>query len=177
MVVVRLMILVGVMFLIAGPRVAGAQDGSGSSICPEPVSVCNPLSMAPSTEPDCPPGHHCTCVPSCPGCKDCGSFVCVADEPRVCPECRSACDCDPGLGCIDGRCIAGFAPVYCCEGEVCPAGQQCQHLSGEMDLCGKPCLDPLWLCSGESLSTQCGPGRVCSCTASCPFCEDCATPG
>lgn len=50
--------------------------------------------------------------------------------------CTTACDCSPGLGCVSGKCISGFVPVYCCEGATCPAGQQCQHgADGTMSKC------------------------------------------
>ncbi|MFQ5514050.1 MAG: hypothetical protein ACE5FG_06380 [Myxococcota bacterium] len=162
-----------------------------SPVCPAPISTCRileidpnlPLPLDPSlASPEvlpiplipCPPGYECVCVPSCPRCDDCAAQVCV--EAKA--ECRTACDCPPGLGCFDGRCIAGFAPVYCCDSDVCPAGQQCQHRDGSMGRCKPPCVDELWLCDptlGPS-GDGCGPDRVCSCTASCPFCEDCGPP-
>ncbi len=50
--------------------------------------------------------------------------------------CTTACDCSPGLGCVSGKCISGFVPVYCCEGATCPTGQQCQHgADGTMSKC------------------------------------------
>ncbi len=92
-------------------------------------------------------------------------------EPQ--PECRTACDCEPGLGCFGGQCIAGFAPVFCCEGNVCPTGNQCQHANGRMDRCDETCVEQAWLCDDATSDRGCGHGRVCSCTASCPDCEDC----
>lgn len=118
----------------------------------------------------------------------CESDVCPAGEQCQsgrtgelgrCPErpireCRTACDCPPGLGCFEGRCIAGFAPVFCCDGDVCPAGQQCQHRDGSMARCASRCIDHAWLCGeDDDGSRNCGDDRVCSCTASCPDCEDC----
>lgn len=169
---------------------------------------------------ECPEGYACVCVPSCPDCRDCATRVCVAVETAChsacdcppgmgcadgtcrrtnapvyccdgeeCPagarcedrlgqhgvcqrECRTACDCDPGLGCFEGQCIAGVAPVFCCEGEQCPAGDQCQHRDGRMDRCEEKCVDQAWLCD-ETAERRCGDGRVCACSASCPDCEDC----
>lgn len=117
----------------------------------------------------CPDGHTCVCVPSCPNCRDCAAQVCVPTEKR---ECRTACDCEPGLGCFDGKCIAGFAPVFCCDGEYCPAGEQCQHRDGAMDRCDRPCVDQAWLCDLDG-ERRCGDGRVCTCSSSCPECLDC----
>ena len=66
-------------------------------------------------------------------CDDCNAQVCVRSKPS---ECRTACDCEPGLGCFDGQCIAGFAPVYCCDSDVCPMGEQCQAMDGTRGRCG-----------------------------------------
>lgn len=135
--------------------------------CPAPVSTCgdDTASMA-----DCPQGFRCTCVPSCPNCRDCAARVCIADPVR---QCRTACDCDPGLGCFDGQCIAGFAPVYCCDGRQCPVGEQCQHPDESMDRCGAVCTAHVWRCEAAGQNDACTDGRICSCTASCPLCEDC----
>jgi hypothetical protein len=35
------------------------------------------------------------------------------------------------------------------------------------------CIDQLWRCDAPGQRDGCGPDRFCSCTASCPFCEDC----
>lgn len=109
-------------------------------VCEPPISTCRTLPEAASEVPLagelCPPGATCICVPSCPECDDCAASVCVPEQRS---ECRSACDCAPGLGCFDGRCIAGitqrFAPVFCCDGGTCPTGQLCQERGGEMGRC------------------------------------------
>jgi hypothetical protein len=264
--------------LLAGRWAAPASAQEGA-VCAPPISVCQPLSARPDIAGGCPDGYQCTCVPSCPNCRDCAVRVCV---PASAPECRTACDCEPGLGCFDNRCLAGFAPVYCCEGDKCPAGQQCQHENGErdtcagapecrtacdcepglgcfegqciagvdpvyccesdrcpageacqhrsgerdvcrkaecrtacdcepglgcfegqclagivpvfccegdqcpagdqcqhrdgrMDRCEQSCVEQAWLCSDDPNDPNrgCGDGRICSCTASCPQCEDC----
>ncbi len=117
--------------------------GIDEPVCEPPISTCEfgptldanaPVSW-PFPPDNCPLGHACVCVPSCPECDDCAAQVCVPEPGR---ECRTACDCPTGLGCFDGQCIAGFAPVYCCEADICPAGQQCQHLDGAMDRCEDP---------------------------------------
>lgn len=175
-----------VLTLLASLLVSGvslAQDATEaleSGICPAPISICRDFPF-PSLQPfdapilPCPPGSVCTCVPSCPGCRDCAVQVCV---PRGGPECRTACDCEPGLGCFAGRCIPGIAPVFCCDSNVCPIGQICQHRDGQMDRCGGVCFDDVWLCdpTAASTSSRCGDDRVCACTASCPFCLDCGPP-
>ncbi|MCH6561606.1 MAG: hypothetical protein IH800_04190 [Myxococcales bacterium] len=170
-----------VLLLASGPALAQEwTDELVDGICPAPISLCGPLSdtrLAPSTAPIsvCPAGSVCSCVPSCPACDDCPVQVCVSHGG---PECRTACDCEPGLGCFDGRCIAGFAPVFCCDADVCPAGHSCQHRNGRMDRCPDICVDHVWLCDPtSSLPNQgCGDDRSCSCTASCPFCLDCGPP-
>ncbi len=136
---------------------------------------------------DCEPGLGCfdgQCIAGVAPVFCCEGDVCPAgqqcqhengrmDRCQPEPECRTACDCAPGLGCFDGQCIAGIAPVYCCEGDVCPADQQCQHRDGRMDRCDGQCIDHAWLCSNDSPNRNCGDDRVCKCTASCPTCEDC----
>jgi hypothetical protein len=51
----------------------------------------------------------------------------------------------------------------------------CQNRDGTRGRCGGVCVDELWLCEkSDRFSTlECGEGRVCACTTSCPFCEDC----
>ncbi len=166
---------------------AQADSALAQEVCEPPISTCRtgpiPLDAAASLEgltarpvpipPLCPGGYECACVPSCPACDDCAVQVCVrAPEPE--PECKTACDCEPGLGCFEGQCIAGFAPVYCCDSDVCPAGNQCQHRDGRMDRCEEVCVDQVWTCDHPGSSDRaCGDDRRCSCLASCPFCEDC----
>ena len=139
---------------------------------------------------DCAPGLGCfdgQCIAGVAPVYCCESDECPAGEQcqsgrtgemgRCEPEreCRTACDCEPGLGCFDGQCIAGFAPVFCCEGDVCPAGQQCQHETGRMDRCERDCVEHAWLCNDDDPTglRGCREGRECKCTASCPLCEDC----
>ncbi|MGH7788108.1 MAG: hypothetical protein ACRERC_14645 [Candidatus Binatia bacterium] len=192
-----------------------ADLGRGEPLCPAPVSTCKSDDAA-----SCPAGYRCACVPSCPACRDCDAQVCVPELSRQCrtacdcppglgceaercvagtapvfccesercplgqpcqhgdgradrcgQQCRTACDCEPGVGCFDGQCIAGFAPVYCCDGAECPADQQCQHRDGRHDRCGQACLNQVWRC--DTAGGSCGADRTCSCSASCPTCEDC----
>jgi len=117
-------------------------------VCEPPISLCGrgPLAFDPAHRPHdsasvsraCPFGYECTCVPSCPACADCPVQVCVPGDQ---PECRTACDCEPGLGCFEGSCIAGFAPVYCCDSDTCPTGAQCQRRDGRMDQCSARCVE------------------------------------
>ncbi len=119
------------------------------AVCEPPISVCRlPFEAKLSTDlrpdilpPVCPDGFRCECVPSCPTCKDCAARVCIPGKPL---ECRTACDCEPGLGCFNGQCIAGvasdpdFAPVFCCDDDRCPPGQLCQDRHGNFDRCFDP---------------------------------------
>lgn len=196
----------------------GVEPQAGELICPAPISTCQ-LS-AERDDGGCPSGYRCACVPSCPTCTDCASQVCVADVVKECrtacdcspgltcedgrciagaaplfccessrcprgqqcqhadgsadecgPRCRSACDCDAGLACVDGQCISAFVPVFCCEDEACPTGRPCDHRDGRRDRCGQGCLSHAWRC--DAPGAACGDGRTCSCSASCPDCEDC----
>lgn len=159
-----------VVWALLGLILFSPGSGWAQEACEPPVSICRPP-LLPHLGPGipehvCPPGSTCRCVPSCPICLDCAVGVCVLDGR---PECQTACDCPPGLGCFQGKCVAGFAPVFCCEGRECPAGQQCQHGDGRNGRCADECTE-VWMCPAD---LQCGPGRVCSCTASCPLCQDC----
>lgn len=215
--VVRLALALVVTVVGLVPAVRAAEPAKADLICPAPISTCQEQADAPAK---CPTGYRCACVPSCPTCRDCAAQVCV---PELSKHCRTACDCSPGLMCDDGRCIAGFAPVFCCESDRCPVGQQCQHRDGRLDRCGQQCqtacdcepglgcfdgqciagVAPVFCCEGDQcvLGQQCqhrdgrqdrcgqacptqawrcdNPGgaceqdRVCACTASCPDCEDC----
>jgi len=120
------------IFVVVGD---GSSAHATDATCPPPLMTCTNSTNGGA----CPTGYDCTCVPSCPNCRDCPARVCVAAADE---KCRTACDCEPGLGCFDGQCIAGFAPVYCCDSATCPSGEQCQHRSGEMDRCSNPtCAD------------------------------------
>jgi len=124
-----LLIVAALCFLLLPATAVFAGDDPSDQMCPAPVAVCQ---NADGNTDGCPAGYDCRCVPSCPNCRDCAARVCVASSE---PQCRTACDCEPGLGCFDNRCIAGFAPVFCCESDECPAGQQCQHRDGRHDRC------------------------------------------
>ncbi len=118
------------------------------SICEPPISTCgfgltlsdSLTSSHPVSRDDCPLGYSCACVPSCEECDDCDAQVCLPDPTR---ECNTACDCEPGLACLDGRCIVGFAPVFCCDADICPADQQCQRRTGEWERCERDPGDPM----------------------------------
>lgn len=151
-------VLVFAIFAIAvighsGSALAGPDDASFDSFdrltCEPPLQTCEFLDSLFDNErahlgtpaDTCPRQYSCQCVPSCPSCRDCAAQICLRDPSR---ECTTACDCSPGLGCFGGRCIAGFAPVFCCDPEffpigppqdTCPAGQQCQHRDGSFDTC------------------------------------------
>ena len=116
-------------------------------VCEPPISTCSfgpeagsLTSSLPGLRDDCPLGFSCACVPSCEDCDDCDAQVCIPDPSR---ECKTACDCNPGLGCFDGRCIAGFAPVFCCDSDTCPADQPCQRRNGAWERCEADPGDPM----------------------------------
>ncbi len=56
-------------------------------------------------------------------------------------RCRVNCDCDQGLMCVTGRCIAGVRPTYCCDTAGCPAGESCTDSSGTAGTCPAPATD------------------------------------
>lgn len=51
--------------------------------------------------------------------------------------CESPCDCPQGMDCQMGSmlCIPGPFPVYCCENEGCPEGEQCISEEGGYGVC------------------------------------------
>ncbi len=142
-----LFLAVFILFAPSGAALAQdvlAEDGIfDRPICEPPISTCrfgpdihdSLTSTVPVPQDSCPLGFSCTCVPSCPECDDCDAQVCVPDPSR---QCETACDCRPGLGCFDNRCIAGFAPVYCCDSDICPTNEQCQARNGEHSRCEDP---------------------------------------
>ncbi len=106
-----------ILMLTGSGATASEPTFSSSNVCPLPISTCQlkpgPLDISDSVPffaPECPEGYECACVPSCPLCKDCAAQVCVRAKSA---ECKTACDCKPGIGCFNERCIPGFAPVYC----------------------------------------------------------------
>ena len=66
--------------------------------------------------------------------------------------CRSACDCTPGMACLEGVCNAMNDPVYCCEESFCPPDEVCETPSGVRDFC------PV---DGCQSACDCQPGLSC----------------
>jgi hypothetical protein len=61
--------------------------------------------------------------------------VCGVSIPN---QCETACDCTPGMRCIDGECIAGNDPIYCCGQDPCPLDARCQESTGgPLRLCAR----------------------------------------
>ncbi len=146
------------------------------------TQVCVPVEIACHSACDCPDGMGCErgyCSADAELTYCCEDERCPAGEKcqnpngeiDVCQrECRTACDCEPGLGCFDGECIAGIAPVYCCEGDVCPTDQQCQHETGRTDRCEND--DPM--CRKRLQTSQRRIRRVVEKTRPCRADDECA---
>lgn len=51
--------------------------------------------------------------------------------------CENPCDCPQGMDCQLGSqlCIPGPFPVYCCDNEGCPEGEQCRTEEGGYGVC------------------------------------------
>lgn len=114
----------------------------------------------------CPAGQACVSIKG-------GKAVCGAAGAA----CNSACDCVPGLGCINGQCTKLTNPVYCCENtKECPAGAACETKAGVQQTC--PSVGPRTcqtFCDCEQGETcekgQCLRGRTpvyCCAKAGCP---------
>jgi hypothetical protein len=51
--------------------------------------------------------------------------------------CKTACDCQAGLACLQNKCIQSMlGNLYCCESTNCPQGSFCQSTSGGFGMCG-----------------------------------------
>ena len=114
---------------------------------------------------DCPPGlgcvsNSCTVSPTPIYC--CGSNACPPGETCQttdgvwdrCSEssCATACDCDPGLGCIAGQCALGDYPLFCCDQGSCPNNMACENRQGIRGMC---------------------PARACTTACDCPSGQRC----
>jgi len=82
-------------------------------------------------------------------------------SPTPTPQCMTACDCPAGQFCDWGQCRTGTAPVYCCDTDPCPDGEQCQQRDGRRSSCG--CLPtPTPTPQGEcETACDCPPGLLC----------------
>jgi filamentous hemagglutinin len=49
--------------------------------------------------------------------------------------CTTACDCQAGQACFNGRCTAAGQPIYCCSSANCPARAICQNSGGSFGQC------------------------------------------
>ncbi len=52
--------------------------------------------------------------------------------------CNHTCDCNPGMACLAGVCTLQDEPVYCCEGNFCPATQRCESRTTSTTMCPSP---------------------------------------
>ena len=62
----------------------------------------------------------------------------VLDSGGLGATCTTACDCQPGLGCLNKVCTQGNVDIYCCTGSPCPAGAGCQATDQSYALCSGP---------------------------------------
>ena len=139
----------------------------------------------PVVEPTCLEGqerrHTCPDGSEVPWCKcENGRWACVADPSIACktPVCTGHCDCPQGMMCAaGGLCVAGKAPVYCCDRKGCPSGQPCYHRDGSQGTCGKaqvcktatdctgpltaPCPGAHWACENGACVQKCGTPTTC----------------
>ena len=148
-------------------------------------------------------GQECQTACDCSNGLACQAGLCVAlDEPVYCcdgsfcpPEqscetaegrmalcaeqgCQTACDCTPGLSCLQGRCQLDVEPMYCCDQGSCPSGMSCQTQAGRGGLCpsvecmsacdcsgGERCSDGLCTLGDEPMfccnSSVCPSGQLC----------------
>src|SRR4051794_23319916 len=71
---------------------------------------------------------------------DTADLAMPAPEPDLGPEgaaCTTACDCQTGLGCLQGKCMGSqLGMLYCCESKTCPTGGYCPSQSGQYAMGG-----------------------------------------
>jgi hypothetical protein len=90
-------------------------------------------------------------------------------------KCMTACDCQPGLACLQGICTkSALGPLYCCDG-MCPPNGFCQKSSGGFGFCPGTSFDFGFSFpdgGGGSLCSQipCSDNQVCQ-AFSCGFCN------
>ncbi len=95
--------------------------------------------------------------------------------------CRTACDCEGGLDCLNGRCTFAGNFVFCCSSATCPQGQNCVNEQGEFGQCpSQPCTtacdctpglscvngtcansNQLMFCCNSNLPNSCPSGQAC----------------
>lgn len=98
------------------------------------------------------------------------------------PLCQQTCDCDQGLGCINGFCSKSDTPVYCCEKAGCQPGSVCDSLRGGTGTCGgegAACTSACDCIAGLScINGQCTKSSVpiyCCDSNTCPTGQACET--
>jgi hypothetical protein len=64
--------------------------------------------------------------------------------------CSTACDCQPGLSCYNGKCGTGGMAYYCCTATMCPNGSTCQDDTGKISTCGGGTSTPVDMAVGSS---------------------------
>jgi len=113
---------------------------------------------------DCPTGSACEgglCVTALEAVFCCDRSPCPEGAPcersqgsSTCEAgCQSACDCWRGQACIEGRCQDDPAgPTYCCDRDLCPQGERCEHDDQSEGLC------PVRACVG---ACDCPTGQAC----------------
>jgi hypothetical protein len=64
-----------------------------------------------------------------------GADLVATDMGGIGAPCTTACDCTPGLGCLNNQCAQGTTDVYCCNGADCPPGAACQGSDQSFGTC------------------------------------------
>lgn len=164
---------------------------------------------------DCSPGLACNaglCESSSQPIYCCGDTFCPPGEAcetmsgamDICLDsaCSTACDCNPGLSCIDNLCQLGDDPLFCCDQGSCPTGNACETRQGVRSMCpisachsacdcspGQRCVDgqcllqgdPIFCCdqnpcpNGEACQNQSGTLALCGGESTCQTACDCMT--
>jgi len=106
----------------------GEGEGEGGPDCPDPN---DPEVRYLSDDPQVCAAMRFVCrAPGVAFTNECGCG-CIGEQR----ECQVDCDCNQGLLCADGQCLAGFAPQWCCDKPGCPPGARCVDRQGNAKQC------------------------------------------
>lgn len=120
------------------PRTGEGKCGEEGRTC---RSVCDCSSGLACSNGQCSAlGQKIPCCSRTGDCKDGDTCQRYDGSIGVCgekPACQQACDCKQGEGCVQGRCVGGESPVYCCAKPGCPEGEACKQGDGSSSTCAK----------------------------------------
>jgi hypothetical protein len=123
-----------------GLPVNGNPMGPGPDNSPGPNNSMTPVDLAGQSTAPNPTGPGPTGIVDLAGSRDMGPTSGLdLSQPMgaVGAPCKTACDCQTGLGCLNNACYASnLGKLYCCSSSICPSGSFCQTNTGNYGMCG-----------------------------------------